>query len=58
MSGIPSPVKAEVGTSETTLPSFLFSSKISELKPFSDSASLICDSRFSKSFLVDLDCFS
>ena len=58
MSGIPSPVKAEVGTNETTLPSFLFSSKISELSPASDSRSLTSWSRFSNSVLTDFDCWS
>jgi hypothetical protein len=58
MSGIPSPVKADVGTKETTLPSFLFSSNSSELSPASANLSLTSASRFSNSDLTDLDCCS
>lgn len=58
MSGIPSPVNADVGTKETTEPSFLFSSKSSELRPASDRRSLTSLSRASNSDLTDLDCFS
>lgn len=58
MSGIPSPVNAEVGTSETTRPKFLFSSKTSELRPCSDSRSLTSRKRSSNSDLTDLDCLA
>lgn len=58
MSGIPSPVKAEVGTSETTRPRFLFSSNRSELRPCSDRRSLTSRSRSSNSDLTERDCLA
>jgi hypothetical protein len=49
MSGIPSPVMAEVGTKETYRPKSLFSSYKTALKPCSAKASLVASRRFSNS---------
>jgi len=53
MSGTPSPVTADVGTSEMFRPRFLFSSKISALRPCSANASLVLATLSSNSLMTD-----
>ena len=58
MSGIPSPVIADVGTSETVLAKFVFSSKISALRPCSAKASLVFLTLSSNSERTDFGCWA
>jgi hypothetical protein len=53
ISGTPSPVTADVGTSEMFFPRFLFSSKISAFKPCSANASLVLATLSSNSLMTD-----